>query len=36
MVTISDVDLQKAWLDVYSASGIAAGTGATRTDEEDL
>jgi hypothetical protein len=26
MVTISDVDLQKAWLDVYATSGIAVGT----------
>ena len=26
MITISDVDLQKAWLDVYATSGIAVGT----------
>ena len=26
MVTISDVDLQKAWLDIYSATGITFGT----------
>ena len=26
MVTISDVDLQKAWLDIYSATGITVGT----------
>jgi hypothetical protein len=26
MITISDVDLQKAWLDVYATSGITVGT----------
>ena len=26
MVTISDVDLKKAWLDIYSATGITVGT----------